>query len=54
MTNSRPIGCQSLASILPEISIPITLQRLVMEAGANRDFSLMHHDGVRCPDGGRI
>lgn len=30
---------------LPEISIPITLQRLVMEAGANRDLSLIHHDG---------
>ena len=29
---------------LPPISIPITLQRLVMEAGANRDLSLMHHD----------
>ena len=29
---------------LPEISIPITLQRLVMEAGANRDLSLIHHD----------
>ena len=29
---------------LPSIEIPITLQRLVMEAGANRDFSLMHHD----------
>ena len=29
---------------LPEISIPITLQRLVMEAGANRDMSLIHHD----------
>jgi hypothetical protein len=29
---------------LPAISIPITLQRLVMEAGANRDFSLIHHD----------
>ena len=27
-----------------EIEIPITLQRLVMEAGANRDFSLIHHD----------
>ncbi len=26
------------------IAIPITLQRLVMEAGANRDFSLIHHD----------
>ncbi len=29
---------------LPTISIPITLQRLVMEAGANRDMSLIHHD----------
>ena len=29
---------------LPVISIPITLQRLVMEAGANRDMSLIHHD----------
>ena len=29
---------------LPAIDIPITLQRLVMEAGANRDFSLIHHD----------
>ena len=26
------------------IEIPITLQRLVMEAGANRDLSLIHHD----------
>mgnify|MGYP000710295673 CR=1 FL=1 len=29
---------------LPSITIPITLQRLVMEAGANRDLSLIHHD----------
>jgi hypothetical protein len=29
---------------LSPISIPITLQRLVMEAGANRDLSLIHHD----------
>ena len=28
---------------IPEISMPITLQRLVMEAGSNRDFSLIHH-----------
>lgn len=27
-----------------EIQIPITLQRLIMEAGANRDLSLIHHD----------
>ena len=30
---------------LPSVSLALTLQRLVMEAGANRDFSLIHHDG---------
>ncbi len=34
----------SINNELSPISIPITLQRLVMEAGANRDLSLMHHD----------
>ncbi len=34
----------SVGEALPAISIPITLQRLVMEAGANRDLSLIHHD----------
>lgn len=29
---------------LPEIVIPLTLHRLVMEAGANRDLSMIHHD----------
>ncbi len=29
---------------LEAVSIPITLQRLVIEAGANRDLSLIHHD----------
>ncbi|NIB38058.1 acyl dehydratase [Pseudomaricurvus alkylphenolicus] len=29
---------------VPPVSITLTLQRLVMEAGANRDLSLMHHD----------
>jgi acyl dehydratase len=29
---------------IPPISIPLTLQRLIMEAGANRDFSSIHHD----------
>jgi acyl dehydratase len=30
---------------LPEHTMPITLQRLVMEAGADRDFSPIHIDG---------
>ncbi len=34
----------SIGDQLGPIAIPITLQRLVMEAGANRDFSLIHHD----------
>ena len=29
---------------LGSIEIPLTLQRLVMEAGANRDLSTIHHD----------
>ena len=29
---------------LPEFAIPLTVQRLVMEASANRDFAPMHHD----------
>jgi acyl dehydratase len=29
---------------LPEFAIPLTIQRLVMEAAANRDFAPMHHD----------
>ncbi len=29
---------------LPPVSIPISLQRMVMEAGSNRDLSSLHHD----------
>jgi 3-oxo-4,17-pregnadiene-20-carboxyl-CoA hydratase beta subunit len=29
---------------LPEFALPLTLQRLVMEAAANRDFTPIHHD----------
>ena len=35
-----------VGSEVPAVSIPIDLQQLVMEAGANRDFSSIHHD--RC------
>ncbi len=40
----RTIETVAVGDELGPISIPITLQRLVMEAGANRDFSLIHHD----------
>jgi acyl dehydratase len=29
---------------IPEFSVPLTVQRLVMEAAANRDFTPIHHD----------
>ncbi len=47
MTTARDIRAAAIevGEELPTISIPITLQRLVMEAGANRDLSLIHHDG---------
>ncbi len=40
----RSIDSIAVGDEIGPISIPITLQRLVMEAGANRDFSLIHHD----------
>jgi len=43
-TRNRTSEGVVVGAALPPVSIPITLQRLVMEAGANRDFSLIHHD----------
>ena len=45
MNDGLAIADVKVGEALPAISIPITLQRLVMEAGANRDLSLIHHDG---------
>lgn len=36
----------TVGEALAPISIPVTLQRLVSEAGANRDLSLIHHDNA--------
>ena len=46
MTSKASVGLAdvTVGEDLPAISIPITLQRLIMEAGANRDLSLIHHD----------
>jgi len=33
-----------LGSEIPAVSIAVTVQRMVMEAGANRDFMPVHHD----------
>jgi acyl dehydratase len=45
VTDSLSFDSVSVGDELDPVSIPVTLQRLVMEAGANRDFSLIHHDG---------
>ena len=45
MARQRYFDAVAVGDELGPISLPITLQRLVMEAGANRDFSLIHHDG---------
>lgn len=31
---------------LPVFTLPLTVQRLVMEAGVNRDFTPIHHDSA--------
>jgi acyl dehydratase len=41
---NRKLSIIKAGEEIPAIAIPITLQRLVMEAGANRDLSLIHHD----------
>jgi acyl dehydratase len=38
------LGAIRIGERLPGHTVPITLQRLVMEAGANRDFSSIHVD----------
>lgn len=43
-TVERGSGSVAVGDALPGHSVPITLQRLVMEAGANRDFSSIHID----------
>jgi acyl dehydratase len=37
---------------LPEFPVTLTLQRLVMEAAANRDFAPIHFDDVAARDSG--
>ena len=43
-SRQRRFGELSLGEETHSFELPLTLQRLVMEAGANRDFSLIHHD----------
>ena len=45
MTVDRDVASLKVGQSTHQVSIPVTLQRLVMEAGANRDLSLIHHDG---------
>ena len=43
-TRQITLGDVVVGAEIPEISMPVTLQRLVMEAGSNRDLSLIHHN----------
>lgn len=47
-STSRATGLRmdqvSVGQSLPESELPLTLQRLVIEAGVNRDFTPTHHD----------
>ena len=42
-SKQRTISEVAVGDGLGPITIPLTLQRLVMEAGANRDLSTIHH-----------
>jgi acyl dehydratase len=44
MERSLLLGDIQEGEIVPPYSVELTLQRLVMEAGANRDFAPMHFD----------
>jgi acyl dehydratase len=37
---------------IPEIQYPLTIQRMVMAAGANRDFNPIHHNSAAAQRGG--
>jgi acyl dehydratase len=34
----------AVGDVIPSFDVPLSLQRLVMEAGVNRDFTPLHHD----------
>lgn len=40
----RSIDDVTVGDDLPPVSYPLTIYRLVMEAGANRDFNSIHHN----------
>ena len=42
--SARDVSTVAVGEELPEFELPLTLQRLVMEAGVNRDFTPLHYD----------
>ena len=42
--SSRSVDAVSVGEELPAVGFPLTVYRLVMEAGANRDFNSIHHN----------
>jgi acyl dehydratase len=43
-TTQRRLGDVSVGDELNPVRFPVTVYRLVMEAGANRDFNSIHHN----------
>ena len=50
--NALGFGDVAAGTDLPPFPIPLTMQRLVMEAAANRDFTPIHHDRELTRDSG--
>lgn len=46
------LGALTAGAQLPPFEVTLTLQRLVMEAAANRDFAPIHYDVVAARDSG--
>jgi acyl dehydratase len=51
-TSATGRGVPTVGEQLPTVSLMLTLQRLVMEAAANRDFAPIHFDGDAAHDSG--
>lgn len=49
---ARRLDDIAVGETLPAFTVAVTLQRLVMEAGANRDFSPTHFDPVAAAEAG--
>jgi acyl dehydratase len=51
-SNQRYFEDVSEGDDVPEVRFPLVIQRMVMEAGANRDFNAIHHNRELAQAGG--